>query len=398
MNRPSLAAFAMLTMLCYCVPLLGMAQDAPPSYVVKAWLEPAKVVTGRRVQLHVLIGVDTYFSEGTSIVPPELEHALVLHNEPAVSGMRDIDGTRYAAQLQVLDIYPDQAGIFVVPSFAVSFSRAITVNGELVNKRERYNTQLMLMLVHTPAALQDSGFMVSPAVQVDESWTLPAGKQVLAKGDIIQRVITVSAEDMAPMNMPEVSPRVPHGVEVVQAEPSLSSVNARGVSKATIAQHFSYVIHSPGQYRLGGEALRWWDPELGAPKAYRFEQQAVDAGGVPWPQLLGGAGGTLLLILLLILLWAGRRRGRVDSRERSIARGIRSGDARQRMASLYAYGDYHGEAGTGPALLQAAPGVPAASARELLAARYGARGSDRIPSRQQSRVLYRQMKKARKKN
>ena len=133
---------------------------------------------------------------------------------------------------------------------------------------------------------------------------------------------------------------------------------------------------------------------LAGPKQYRFKQQSVNAGGLPWPQLLGVACGALLLILV----WAGwrRRKRRVGSVGRSIARGISSGDARKRIASLYAYGDYHGQAGADPMLLQAAPGVRVASARELLAARYGAGGSDRAPSRQQSRELYRQLKKARK--
>jgi hypothetical protein len=372
-----------------------MTQALPVDYVVKAWLAPPKVVTGQRVQLNVLIGVQTYFSEGTSISPPEVDHALVLQTEPAVSGMREIDGIRYTSQLQVLDIYPDKAGIGVVPSFNVSFTRAGTVNGKLVSQRESHNTAPMLILVQTPASMPESGFMVSPEVEVEDAWSLPEGENVFKEGDILQRVITLSAQDMAPMNMPQISPRVPRGVKVIQAEPSLSSVNSRGVNKATIEQHFSYVIQSPGQYVLGGETISWWDPELAGPKDYSFEEKPVDAGGVAWSHVLGLIAGVILLVILLTGWRLVLRK--TDPVEKSIKRGIRSMDARDRVASVYAYADYHREAGAGPGVLQTTPGISPASAGQFLSARYASGGTDTAPSRRQTRQLYRHMKKAQKK-
>jgi hypothetical protein len=84
----------------------------------------------------------------------------------------------------------------------------------------------------------------------------------------------------------------------------------------------------------------------------------------------------------------------MDPLAQAILRGVHASNARDRIAAVYAYADYHSDASAGPTQLQATPGISAASAEQFLSARYAREGSESAPSRRRTSELYRDMKKA----
>jgi hypothetical protein len=382
----------LLFLVLLYVSMSSLAQDAAgESHVVKAWLDPAKAVQGQHMSLNIMIGVDTYFSEGTDITLPEMAHALVLQQQAAINGVHSIDGRQFATQVQQVDVYPDRAGILVVPSFSVSFTQAVTTQGKLTSRTVEVATEQLLGLITLPPEMQDvRAFMVSPHVDVDDQWIVPDGKVTFEAGDVMRRTVTITAQDMAAMNLPQISPQSPRGVSVTLAEPRLASSSGRDGQQATLVQHMSYAVETPGQFRLGGETLSWWDPVSGVRRDHAFTIRSVDAGGLPWRQLVFGV---LVAVAVLLLVMSARAyRSRRDPVDSKIAHNLRDRDAGVRLSAIYACADYHHPADAEPARLRTRLPSSLALVERILRSRYAVSIVEEEPSVRDSKLLARQLR------
>ena len=311
--------------------------------------------------------------------------------QPAVNGGENLQGKNFTTQTHKIDIYPDHKGILTVPSFRVTFKQSMEVYGQLTSQPVQLATEQLLGLVSVPPAMAgETGFMVSSDVKITDDWSGDE-KGEFKVGDVLTRVVTIVAADMASMNMPQFTPYAPSGVSVTLAEPRLSSTSGREEAAATMVQHISYAVESPGQYTLGTEVLSWWDPKAASRRDHRFADKPVDAGGLPW-RLVAIVVSVSVPVLLLILVMRRylRRRDAVDV---AIRQQLHRGDASKRLAALYAYADYHKLQGEQPVRLRALLPASQALVEKVMSARYSSNGIDGEPSRGESKSLYRQMRK-----
>lgn len=392
-KKPGPLTRCLLALMVILVAPVGKAQDDSDQHnFVKVTLEPAKAVVGQHMKLNVVVGVDTYFANAPKISLPNIEHALVLETEPSVNMGQRINGTYFATQLRQIDIYPDQEGIIMIPSFTVSLSQSVTVDGEITEDALQLPTEALLGIVTTPAEMQNEpGFLVSPDVQIDDQWN-GLEKSAYQVGDLIERVVTVTATDTSAMIMPQFTPIAPKGVSVIMAEPAISSTSGRDGVSSTMVQHMSYAIEKPGSYQLGNENLAWWDPLAGKRHDHLFATESIDAGGVAWRMILTIA--ILLLaasILVYVLLRFLAKRDKVDL---SIRKKLRSGDAGNRLAGLYAFSDYHQPDNAEPARLRFWLASALPLIEKIMTARFSTADSNRhSPSRRQTKTLFRHLKK-----
>lgn len=380
--------------LCCLVAVAGRAESpADEHYFVDTWLDPPKAAVGEHVTLNVMIGVDSYFSGATELGLPDIAHALVLHDQGAINGDKYVGATYFTTQTHQVDVYPGREGIMVVPAVQVRFTQAVEVDGELTNQVVQFSTGELLGLVTVPPAMRGiPGFMVSADVQVADDWQgVKTGEYQV--GDVLTRVVTVAATGMSSLNMPQFTPRAPRGVSVTLAEPGLSSSSGREATAATMVQQISYAIESPGQYRLGGEVLSWWDPVNMARQDHAFALVPVDAGGLPWRLLAIAAMALVIAVLSALALWDYlRRRDPVDL---AIRQRLHSSDAGERLAALYACADYHHAPGEEPVRLRRLLSASSALVNKVLAARFSASAERGEPSPRDSKALYRAIRDAR---
>ena len=360
-------------------------------HFIRVSLDLAKMAVGERATLNVMVGVDSFFTGSTELALPAIERALVLQSQPAVNGGENLQGKNFTTQTHKIDIYPDHKGILTVPSFRVTFKQSMEVYGQLTSQPVQLATEQLLGLVSVPPAMAgETGFMVSSDVKITDDWSGDE-KGEFKVGDVLTRVVTIVAADMASMNMPQFTPYAPSGVSVTLAEPRLSSTSGREEAAATMVQHISYAVESPGQYTLGTEVLSWWDPKAASRRDHRFADKPVDAGGLPW-RLVAIVVSVSVPVLLLILVMRRylRRRDAVDV---AIRQQLHRGDASKRLAALYAYADYHKLQGEQPVRLRALLPASQALVEKVMSARYSSNGIDGEPSRGEIKSLYRQMRK-----
>lgn len=143
-------------------------------------------------------------------------------------------------------------------------------------------------------------FVVSTDVDVSEQWS--KNSNAYQVGDIIQREITITANDINSIEIPQISYQMVDGVQMNVQEAQLDDESNRGQHVATMKQTITYVVKQGGRYQLGGESLDWWDSEDGLQQA-SFEQHEIKVAGInPWYIKVFVITGIFVILFLLILL------------------------------------------------------------------------------------------------
>ena len=379
-----------LLLLSLCVATGHAQPEGNEHYFMEAALDPPQASVGQKVTVSVVIGVDSYFSGVTELALPDMDHALVLHDEPAINGSRNIGDTYYTTQTHRIIVYPDREGILVVPAFGVTFTQAVLDTDDQRSDTVQLRTPPMLLIARVPESMSGTpGFIVSNAVEIQDDWGAEEREEYKV-GDVLTRVVTITANEMTAMNMPQFAPRVPRGVSVTLAEPALSSTSGREDLGATMVQQMSYVVESPGHYELGGEMLDWYDPAVSSRRDYQFGLKVVNAGGLPW-LTISLVALALLLVGTLIVLWR-RYLHRRDPVDVAIRKQLGSSRSANRLAAVYAYADYHQPEVLAPARLRTLLGSADTLVEKTLAAQFSRAVQPDSPTRQESRTLYRQLR------
>lgn len=263
------------------------------------------VAPGEQVNLEFTALTQQYFVDSPNFSMPYIANAMVKRERTSVlSGYTYVDGKKYTSQRWSIQVYPNSKGVYLIPAMSVTL---FTVGDDLQTVKTSIKTKPVAIMVKAPAGMEKrDGYLVSPKVGVEDSWNLDKAAAHYKKGDIIQRKISITAEDTSGFMMPDFNPIVPEGVSVSMLEPSISSEYARGNHSATLTQTINYSIDKPGQFSLGQEELTWWNPQQQRAENWKADAIKIDAGGIDYSRLskwlLGSITG-LLCVWLLRLVW-----------------------------------------------------------------------------------------------
>ncbi|GEM81198.1 BatD family protein [Vibrio superstes] len=290
--------------------LASLQAVAAPQLVFS--VDKHNVAPGEQVNLEFLAATNQYFMDSPEFSAPYISNAMVKQEKTSVvSGFSYIDGEKVASQRWSIQVYPNKEGVYLIPSMTVTLS---TVDDELQVVKTQLKTDPVAIMVKSPAALKgESGYLVSDKVSIEDDWGLDGAKlaQHFRKGDIVQRRITIKADNTSTFMMPDFAPSAPEGVSVSLMEPQVTSDYLRGNHTTTLVQTVSYSIDKPGQYSLGGEQLTWWNPQQKQAEEWTAKAVNLDAGGIDYHKLLWWVititGGVFLLWMIRIALtkcWA----------------------------------------------------------------------------------------------
>ena len=283
---------------------------------ISARLSPDEdIVPGQKLTLNLKIATDRWFSGGTRIVLPEVPGLVILQTEQFASNASERRGEQnWVIQRWTLDIYPQRAGDFTIPTIAsqvqVNAAAGDDVSGTLASPPVSFS-------VAVPPALADvQQWVAAPDFAVSQQFDRSLdGLQV---GDAFERTIVFQASDVMAMMLPSAPPGEFNGLASYPSPPVLENTNNRGQASASRTERVSYVVEAEGRYQLPALDFYWWDTTAGELQLISLPPQEIVVGtgiattastdsalqAVSKRQLLLGAGS---LILLLGLLWLGWR-------------------------------------------------------------------------------------------
>ncbi len=281
MNRLYRLSLTLLLLVLSTTTLAAQVKDLQREgrLSVNSWLEPdGQLVPGQKLRLTLEVRTDSWFTGGTRIAIPEQPGLVILQTEQFASNSSENRGGKsWVIQRWYLDVYPQSSGDFTVGPLALT----VEVNaGGLEVARGEILAPPVEFSVSVPAALETADFWVaSPQFTVEQRFD--KSLEALEPGDAFTRTIEFAASDVMAMMLPTFAEESLPGLAAYPAPPVLDNRSNRGQASASKVQSISYVVESPGNYRLPEQEFFWWDTTAGELKLLSLPATELFIAGEP---------------------------------------------------------------------------------------------------------------------
>ncbi len=245
---------------------LGLASQAhsAPTVEIAAQLEPeAGAVPGQRIRLHITVATPRWFTAGTRLSLPEVPGLILLQNQSFASNASEQrDGHNWSLQRWTVDVFATRAGSFLIPPVTAKVSTSL--EGGLEYQGELTTPPLPLSVVLPPALEGLEHWIASPEVtltqSIDSSGVNDAG---LPLGGALTRTLTVTAQDVMAMQLPELATAAASLVQQYPEPPVLRNRANRGRLSAERRDRSVLIATAPGKLNWPGAQLNWWNTDTG---------------------------------------------------------------------------------------------------------------------------------------
>ena len=281
MMRPLFA----LIITALALPLL--AQTTTPTPILRATIDPPRVVVGQKTTLRIEVLAPNYMT-----APPELPgfqvRNTVTRQLQNVNINEQRDGASYAGVRFEFAIYPQEPGGYAVAGQKLTVHYA-------AEPPETRNAELTVPRIEFAAFMPDGGASLHPFVaanQLTVEQTVRRSSDQLKTGDAVTRTVTVRAEGTPAMLLPPQSFAAIDGLALYPAQPQLTDHTDGRTDVLTSARvdAATYMLEQPGGYVLPAIDVSWWN--ISEQKINRTHLDAVSlqvAANPPQPAASGEA-------------------------------------------------------------------------------------------------------------
>lgn len=237
---------------------------------------------GQEVLIDVDVLVPNYFLQPPQFPQFDLPGAIVtLQDGRALNLNESIEGTDYSGIRRTYVVTPHKAGDFTLPPAEIPFGYAAvpgqTTQGKVTIPALKFSVEA------APGAAGGVAGVVAAKVTLTQE--LDQDPKALKAGDTLVRTITVRAEGMRAMMIPEPDLSAPNGVREYSRDPALSEETDRnGQDVAGIRKDVaSYLFADPGTYALPAIELSWFDPATATTQSASAPAVTVVVAAAPAP-------------------------------------------------------------------------------------------------------------------
>lgn len=275
-----LFALCLLLAVSHAVPAASLQTLLEQDHLrLQTWLEPAdSVVVGQEVRLVVEVATRRWFAGGTQIRHPEVANLVILQRDNFATNLsRQESGQTWVVQQWRLELYPQAAGMFRIPSLqlelAVNDASAGIVRGQLMSEALQFSAAVPGLMSTT------SHWLAAPQFSVEQNFDRElAGLQ---PGDALTRTITLEAIELNSMMLPAFEEAPQPGLASYPSNPRLQDRSNRGAAAARRIEEISYVIEKAGQYQLPEKNYYWWNTATQSAEIATLAAITIDAGVAP---------------------------------------------------------------------------------------------------------------------
>src|SRR6185437_3826143 len=261
-------------------------QTAAPEPVLRATLDPPRVVVGQKTTLRIDVLAPNYMTSPPELPDFQIRNAVTrpLQN---VNLSEQHDGTTYAGVRFEFEIYPQEPGSYAVADQKVRIRYAAdppaTREIELPLPRVAFEAFI------PRAAAGLTPFLAANRLAIEQ--TVQRSSDHLKTGDAVTRTVLIKAEGVPAMLLPPQRFAAIDGLALYPAQPSLEDKSA-GRSDALLSTRVdsaTYMLQRPGDYSLPAIDVRWWN--LGSGKIETAHLDAVTLQVAVNPDQPGAAVG-----------------------------------------------------------------------------------------------------------
>jgi len=390
-RSPSCRASSLYLAVAMCclpsaVALSQSAEDLVASghVMIRARVEPERVLVGQRAELKVEVLTRTWFLAAPAFPTSlEIEGAVVLRPDTfGVNYTERIGSETYAVQARSYAVFPVRTGRLDIAPVEVTL--VVAQDDASRSPPIALRSPSLGLESALPEGARGLGLVVAtPLLTVEQTWS--RSFDGLRVGDAVERTVSQRVESSVAMVLPAPVFTAPDRVATYPERPRLDTRTGRGELSGSRIDAATYVFEQEGTFTLSEIIVHWWDlgagelrtetlpgatfavganseladDQLSAPEDELPEDESdPESARAPWQWFLGAIA--LLALLLAVRRPIGRiltavrdhlRRTPEPERKAFLAlrRALRSGDdAAAVLAPLYRWRD----------TLDAIPGPP----------------------------------------
>lgn len=368
------------SLLVLLTPALAFADDSPPVRVTCEVQAETTPWVGQRVTLVVTLYTKTSFDTAPSFDLPRLSGAVLLPPEDRpVLGTERVERVQYTTGRHELSLFVLRPGEATIPPFRVRFASAPRW-GAPPEDRVLTTPELRVEAALPPGAEGLRTLICATSLEAEQAFEPQVDRATV--GDAVTRRVTLKAEGVPGMVLPDALAAEVEGCAAYPDEPAVQDDRERGAFTGTRRDAVTYVFERPGGVELPTLVLRWWNLDSEQLETLRLPGASYAVAPAPveataptavaghrhgWGERLG-----LLIVAALALIaavTAVRHRGVEQASEatrfRELSAACAANDAPRALRAAYAWLSRDLGADSLAAL---APDLPASVREELLAA------------------------------
>ncbi|MDA8661177.1 hypothetical protein N9M01_13285 [Luminiphilus sp.] len=262
------------TALLLSLSMFVVADD--PRVEMSARLIPAEgAVPGQRIKLEVTVATPRWFTAGTRIKLPEVPGLLLLQNQDfAANASERRNGETWTVQRWFIDVFATKPGTVIIPPLGVSVSVSKSTQETVASK---LNTEPLTVTTHIPPELADlKDWVASPSVTLVQT---VEGSLDTYLGSAINRRITLKAQDVMAMLLPQTTSENDPLLQMYPEPPVLRNRSNRGNLTATRSDKISWIAAAPGTVEIPGVAVNWWNTDTQTLEILTTEPLSISISG-----------------------------------------------------------------------------------------------------------------------
>lgn len=220
------------------------------------------IYPGEQITIQVDVFVPNFFMSPPQYPLFDLPNAVVTLPDSGAQNLNEtVAGESFAGIRRSYLVTPQAAGDYVLPPAEITFTYA-AVPGQASQGRVTL-PPMKFTVVGQPGT--DVGSASVTAVKVKVEQTLDRDVKQMTAGDSLVRTVTVTADGMQAMMIPEPSFQAPEGVRTYRHDPKLEDQRTpRGEFLAgRRTDTVTYVFEKAGSFALPAVEVHWFDPHEG---------------------------------------------------------------------------------------------------------------------------------------
>ena len=236
--------------------------------------DEGNTVVGQELTVGIKFATQTWFKGSNRFVLPEVQSAVVTQRDAfGTNETRREGGISWVMQEKRFSVFPQSPGEFTLPPIKVTMkvhSSEGDVEGELYTKPITFNVSEPAELVHVDQ------WWAASAFTIDESWN--KNFEGLKPGFSIKRTITIKADGLLAMMLPEVNHPPIKGLAHYVKTPKLKDDNTRGNKLGTRVQDIDYVVEESGEVTIPAVEITWFNTKEQRIEVAKIESQTIVIG------------------------------------------------------------------------------------------------------------------------
>ncbi|MEQ1956121.1 hypothetical protein [Mesorhizobium sp. CN2-181] len=256
---PAIRHLAAATFLLLASISVTYAADPFARATVKA---QGTIYPGQQITIDVDVFVPNFFMSPPQFPLFDLPNAVVTLPDSGAENLNEtVDGESFAGVSRSYLVTPQAAGDYVLPQAEITFTYAAVPGQASPGKVTLPPTKFTVTA--QPGVEAGGAFVTAARVGVEQA--LDRDTQTIKAGDSLVRTVTVTADGMQAMLIPEPSFDAPDDVRIYRHDPKVEDQRtARGefvVGRRT--DTVTYLFEKAGSYTLPAVEVHWFDPKSG---------------------------------------------------------------------------------------------------------------------------------------